>query len=63
MGWTFKLHVIKNLESYWKLNCNNQAVLVPKHFILNILSTKIDHSSWKSFENKVVNSILRNWTH
>ena len=49
-GWISKLHVIKTFGSYWK-----QQVTTKQHLSFsNILSTKIDYSSQKTFENKVI---------
>ena len=63
MSWTFKLHDTKTFATYLNLNCKNSVILVPKSFILKIISTKIDYSLRKTFENKEVNRTWENWTH
>ena len=63
MSWTFKLRDTKTFATYLNLNCKNSVILVPKSFILKIISTKIDYSLRKTFENKEVNKTWENWTH
>ena len=63
MSWNFTLHDTKTFATYLNLNCNNSGILVLKSFILKIISTKIDYSVRKTFENKEVNRTWENWTH